>query len=545
MGITVKDIIENGPLKNCKLWAGQQNLNNEIKMVLILEVPTVLRWIKGGEILLTAGYVFKDDVNMGIKLIKDLAHHNIAALVIKPGQYIKKIPQQMIECAQEVGLPLIEIPPQMPYADIMLPIFENIVNEQYYRLKRVKEVHEKFFNLLLKGGNIESISRLLSSLVENPAFIVDSSGNIRGKSIVSTEEQENLSQALQDYLESNPDLIKSKRPRASFPLALKDKEFNSLLFRIENERNNHAFLVVIEYSRSLDQQDFLAIYQASTIIALEMEKERAVFEAEHRLGSDLLEDILFGALEDFEGIKRRASFLNFNLAQEKTVFVIRSSSSSPVNPEREFYLDNLKFDILKSITRIFKNYPGGILLSARRNRLVGIVNSENQDLIEEHLKKVAKKLAEIFKGEATFYFGVGRTQKELKDLPVSYKEALLGARVSEQMNKTITFHNQLGVLELLFDLRKFPSLKRFNNRYLNPIREYDQKNQGELIKTLQAYFTNNLNLINTAKALFIHKNTVNYRLQKIQKITGLDLKNSEDQITLHLALKANMVLDNR
>lgn len=545
MGITVKDILENGPLNNSKLWAGEQNLNNEIKMVLILEVPTVLRWIKGGELLLTAGYVFKDDVNMGIKLIKDLAKHKISALVIKPGQYIKEIPPEMIECAEEEGLPLIEIPPQMPYADIMLPIFENIVNEQYYRLKRVKEIHEKFFNLLLKGGNIESISHLLSALVENPVFIVDSSGNIRGKSIVSTEVQKQLSKALQDYFADRPDLIKSKRPQASFPLPLKDIEFNSILVRIENERKNHAFLVVIEYSQPLDQQDFLAIYQASTIIALEFKKERAVFEAEHRLGSDLLEDILFGTIEDLEGIKRRASFLNFNLAQDKTVFVIRSSSSSPVDPESEFYLDNLKFDILKNITRIFKNYPGGILLSARRNRILGIVNSDNQKIIEEHLKKVAKKLDEVFKGEATFYFGVGRTQKDLKDLRVSYKEALLSARVSEQMNKIITFHDQLGVIELLFELRNFPSLKRFNNRYLNPIREYDQKNQGELLKTLQAYFTNNLNLKNTAEELFIHKNTVNYRLHKIQKITGLDLKNSENQITLHLALKANMVLDNR
>lgn len=545
MGITIKNLLEDGPLKEGKLLAGGGNLNNEIKMVLILEVPTVLRWIKGEELLLTAGFVFKDDVNMGIKLIRDLARKKIAGLAIKPGQYIEEIPQEMIDCAEEMNLPLIEIPPQLPYADIMLPIFENIVNEQYYQLKRVNEVQEKFFNILLKGGNIENISQLLSSLIENPVLILDSSGNIKGKSMASQTEQDTLSQALQIFFDNNPEFLKNKNPRTTFSLPLDNREYNSFLLRVETDQNNHGFLFVVEYFRTLNQQDFLAIYQAITIIALEFKKERAVFEAEHRLGSDLLEDILFGGIEDPEGIKRRASFLNFNLTQEKRVFVIRSSPSDPINPESEFYLDQLKFDILKNITSIFKNYPGGILLSARRNRILAIINSDDPLILEQNLKKVTNKLDEVFQGKAEFFLGVGRAQSDLKELRISYKEALLCSKVSEHLNKKITFHDQLGVIELLFELRNSPALTRFKKRYLGPIQEYDKKNQGELLKTLQAYFNNNLNLLKTAKELYIHKNTVNYRLQKIHQITGLDLKNSEAQTALNLALKANTVLNNK
>ncbi len=545
MGITIKNILEDGTLGNGTLLAGGENINNEIKMVLILEVPSVLRWIKGGELLLTAGFVFKDDINMGVKLIRDLARQKIAGLVIKPGQYIKEIPQEMIDCAEEMNLPLIKIPSRLPYADIILPIFENIVSEQYSQLKRVHEVQEKFFSILLQGGDIENISHLLSSLIENPVLILDSSGNIKGKSMVPREEHDELTKALQEYLDNNPEFFKNKKNRTTFSLPWRGKLYNTFVVRVEYNLKNPGFIFVVEYFQALDQQDCLAIYQASTIIALELKKERAVFEAEQRLGSDLLEDILFGTIEDPQGIKRRASFLNFNLTQKKTVFVIRSSSLDPIDPEREFYLDNLKFDILKNITGIFKDYPGGILLSARRNRILGIINEKNPEMLEQILKEVPGKLDEVFQGDAKFYLGVGRTREDLKELRTSYKEALLCARVSEQLNTKITLHDQLGVIELLFELRNSPALTRYKKRYLDPIQKYDQKNKGELLKTLQAYFKNDLNLLKTAQELFIHKNTVNYRLQKIHQITGLNLKNYEDQATLNLALKADMVLNNR
>ena len=92
------------------------------------------------------------------------------------------------------------------------------------------------------------------------------------------------------------------------------------------------------------------------------------------------------------------------------------------------------------------------------------------------------------------------------------------------------------------ELRESPELEEFYRATLAALADYDRRQEGELLKTLEAFFANLDNLARTAAALHIHRNTLLYRLGRIAEISGLDLDDPEERLALWLALKAHRVL---
>ena len=103
--------------------------------------------------------------------------------------------------------------------------------------------------------------------------------------------------------------------------------------------------------------------------------------------------------------------------------------------------------------------------------------------------------------------------------------------------------SDLGVYRLLLLLRESPELWDFYRTNLSGLAEYDQKQGNELLKTLEAFFASLGNLARTSEVLHVHRNTLLYRLKRIQEITGMDLDNAEDRLALWLSLKAHRVLE--
>jgi purine catabolism regulator len=107
--------------------------------------------------------------------------------------------------------------------------------------------------------------------------------------------------------------------------------------------------------------------------------------------------------------------------------------------------------------------------------------------------------------------------------------------------KVIAF-GDLGVYRLLVRLRETPELWAFYRETLSALAAYDQRQGGELLKTLDSYFAHLGNLRATSEALHVHRNTLLYRLERIKDISGLDLNNAEEHFALWLALRAHRVL---
>lgn len=174
---------------------------------------------------------------------------------------------------------------------------------------------------------------------------------------------------------------------------------------------------------------------------------------------------------------------------------------------------------------------------------IALVKEINKDIDAKDLEKLAKSIVDTLSSE--FYIhcavGIGTVVVGVKDLARSFKEAQVAIEVGKVFDteKTIINYENLGVARLVYQLPTTLCemfLKEVFKR--GSIETLDQ----ETLFTIQKFFENNLNVSETSRKLFVHRNTLVYRLEKIKKLTGLDLREFEDAIVFKVALMVKKYL---
>lgn len=150
MILTVKRALQLEELKNIKIVAGEENIDNEIRWIHIGETTSIADWLKGGELLLTCAHGFKNNRPEQEYLLKELAGKNIAALAIEPGYYFESVPQNMIKLANKLGLPLLEIPEGVPFLKITEALMDKIIDSSPF--DKLLDKSSKIYGLESKTG---------------------------------------------------------------------------------------------------------------------------------------------------------------------------------------------------------------------------------------------------------------------------------------------------------------------------------------------------------------------------------------------------------
>jgi len=553
MTLTVRKVLEIGPLKRAKVLAGHQGLDNEITFVNIMEVPEVARWMKGGELLVTAGFPLKNDPLLRERIIEELHAKGVSAFGIKPGQYFTSVPEDLISHADKVGLPLIELPSDVPYMDFMLPIFETLINNQLFQLKKAEEIHNTLIEVVLKGKGISDLCETIFSLIGNPTLIIDKSQNILGYAGISDQESTELVQEILKQINCQENFALFLRPHRSHRLKinLNETEKNLIVVPVDINGIVKDYLVIGEFYRRLDDQDVMAIERASTIISLELMKEKAVFEAERKVRGELLEDLISGNFRFEEAVIRRASFLNFNLNCHLAVFVINTDGFEQflLNNVRkdEMFAQEVKAWIVDMTHRVFLDYRGSAMLMAKSDGIVGLVHlnsGQAKKTLINKMKEIRDKIREKYK-KLNISVGVGRAYIGPRYVKQSYEEALAAVRIGRMIKGggSTTFFEDLGPYRFLYEMKDLLPMQKYYQDVLGILLSYDKHNNTDLVKTIQHYFKNNCNLRLTAESLFIHKNSVIYRLKKVEELTGMSMDDAEDRFNLQLALKIGQIVN--
>lgn len=529
MGLTVCEALAKLSLGvNCVV-AGGSGVERIISRVNFLEVPDIVQWLDGGELLLTTGYALRDNPELQVRLLHQLAEIGVAALAIKSGRYLTPIPEAMLKLADRLEFPLIELPADLPLSRVMAPIYETLLNQQVEQLKRAEKIHRLFLEVILKGEGIVQIGKDLANLIGKPVVIFDTRFRLLFQSLSDVENEF----PWQDIFEAVKRRITNKYAKVQNKEYLKMtifhyKDWELVIFPIVGSQIPLGYIVVLRSEQNFTLQDHMACEQAALVAALEINKQNAVFEAERRSKGELLEELLSGRIESVEAAKRRAHALDFELEADLAVFLLEWSMEGHLNRE----------DMIFQMDELFKDFPGGLLYLIRGTELVCLAGVSDHS--KEQLRALLTKLVEnsVF-ATHKLSIGVGRSYHDLKSIPLSYKEAKAASRVGSSIMKAsrVTFFAELGALCCLYEVKDFPQVKVFYEETVGPLKRYDRENDSQLLKTLEAYFENGCNLRQTARALFVHRNTLDYRLGKIEEITNKKLKNHNDLFDLQLAIR--------
>ena len=175
---------------------------------------------------------------------------------------------------------------------------------------------------------------------------------------------------------------------------------------------------------------------------------------------------------------------------------------------------------------------------------IAIVKEIKPDIETKHLEKLARSIVDTLSGE--FYthavVGIGTMVDNLKDLARSFKEAQMALEVGKVFDteRNIVSYDHLGIARLIYQLPI--TLCEMFLKEIFKVGSIDTLDQ-ETLFTIQRFFENNLNVSETSRKLFVHRNTLVYRLEKIKKLTGLDLREFDDAIVFKVALMVKKYLD--
>ena len=320
-----------------------------------------------------------------------------------------------------------------------------------------------------------------------------------GKSLASTfSEQENYVEEVISFVESPAD-----------SQVVQGYQF----FKIFDEHQLEYILLANGGSDDVYMVGKIAAFQIQNLLVAYKER----FDKDNFIKNLLLDNLL---LVD---IYNRAKKLHIDTEVRRVIFIIETKHEKDTNA-----LDNVR-NLLGNRTRDF-------VTAVDEKNIIVVKELEPNDGHTE-LEKIAENMYTLLKedGEEDVLIAYGTVVNDIKEVSKSYKEAKLALDVGKIFfsERSVIAYSALGIGRLIYQL-PIPLCKMF-------IREiFEGKSPDdfdeETLTTINKFFENNLNVSETSRQLYIHRNTLVYRLDKLQKSTGLDLRVFEDAITFKIAM---------
>lgn len=282
----------------------------------------------------------------------------------------------------------------------------------------------------------------------------------------------------------------------------------------------------LEYVAFIEGTDDIAAKFAS-IVAITLANTKQYFDEKYDKNNFVKNVILDNILPGDIFIKSKE--LHFETEAFRVAMLIRLSDKSDVSA----------FDILQGL---FPEKQKDFIINVNETDLVLVkeVKSSNDN---KDLEKLAKSIIDILGSELYLkaYIGIGTIVDNVKDLPRTFKEAQVALEVGKVFDteKFIISYDNLGIGRLIYQL---PTT--LCEMFLSEVFKKGsiESLDYETLFTIQKFFENNLNVSETSRKLFVHRNTLVYRLEKIRKLTGLDLRKFDHAIVFKVALMVKRYL---
>ena len=460
-------------------------LNQTVRWCAVTELADPRPFLSGGELILTTGLSQLDEATQR-QFVSRVADGRAVGLGFGIGLTHDRIPPATLAEAREHRLPVLEIPYSTPFIAVDRFVADRVLEEQYGRFADLLDEHDTLARALLSGRGLGALIGSLHQILGAPAMVVDVYGRVLATTPASAAWP--VEQILFAARNGHP---------GDTPLAIP----------VSVEDNVVAYLCCRRPRRSAE-----VVPYAVSLVGLELARRQAELAGKRRLAGQVLEDLVRGTIGGSEAERRLAPF-GIRPADEHALLVATAESdlgkrlvaSPPMSGATTAVLEDCLIAVLE---------PGQ---STREAALL------LQDYLNRHGSEVR--------------VGIGGWYAGMTGLRWSYYEA------HEAMNRGpgINEREQMTLSGLLVASEDVP-LRDLAREMLRPLRDFDAAHSGALVATLRAYLDADGSVAAVATRLIVHRNTVRYRLEQIERLTGRSLARTADRVQLWLALSASDLL---
>jgi sugar diacid utilization regulator len=265
-----------------------------------------------------------------------------------------------------------------------------------------------------------------------------------------------------------------------------------------------------------------------------------------------LSNILFGN-EDLEpNIIQKANYFGYNLEGKLCICIIHIDEFEKFLSLKEIEDHNsaskIKLTFRKIVKGILEKYALKLPTIDYEEEIILFCRAEDNSL--NRFEKALKEIQETLKARVnglSVSIGIGGPYEGLKMMKQSLKEAKLAVESGkcQGLKNTISKYKDTGIYRLLFNVENKEVLENYCSDVLGPILENSNGKEMLLTEILEMYLSENCNITSTAEKLFMHRNTLKYRIKKIEEVLNCDLRNFEECLKVKVAIYANKVLKNK
>jgi purine catabolism regulator len=513
MLITVKDVLDLNGFKDARIVAGKKGLSNIVTNATLMEVPDIYSYVDVNSLLITTLYPIYTDETAVNELIPKLVKLKIAGICIKPGRYIDEISPLMLKQANKLNFPIIELDKASNLSNLVTEILELSLSKHINILNFRNYVHQRLMDLFLRGEDINSLVNNLSEIVEFPILLLDKDFNIIYRSKDLDEQEVSLLSSFNNGINN-------------FTIKLKDISYNEetyIKYPINAGQTKFGYIILLK-GKSKNQNLMVAVEQASLLIASLFYKNYAVLEKERSFQDSFIRDILQRKIDSPIDTINRAKDFGWNMEFPQVIMIIRLITEED-KKKKELYKDLLDSNFIEKTLEeeisINRNKVKTVYID---DSLVVFLNVIFMNNIKENSIKIGEILLKNLHNGVKVGIGISNTADDIHSFSLAYKEAKNSVVVGSILNKGsfISHYGDHEMFNIIKEVKDIDILNKYVNNKLGRILEYDKTTDMKLMETLRVLIEENLNAKKAAEKLFIHYNTLRYRIDRIKEL-GINL----------------------
>lgn len=485
--LTVEELWKLTMPSETRLLGGRSGIDRQVEWVTSLRAtfPLFGRLERG--YLALADLALARRVEPGIavtQLLRELARVEAAGLVID-----ERPSQKAVSVADDLHLPLFSLSKSVDLSTLERDMLHALLDREGHLARRREAIRREMRRLFSHGG-LEALLHQLSEIVSAEVRIRSAGERAHGEADASL------------------------KPMAALPIRVAGRRLGQLELAQPVEELSEVQRIYAE--------------EVAELCGIEMLERQTRHSARQASAQELLDTLVQGG----EAARMELTRMGYEFDAGRRHVVLAFESSGPEDlasgpsPAQE----------LRWLTQ--HTAIGMLVMPLQMHELA--ICSLPPDLPMRRLEEwLAQACEQTQRRRGSCPTGVSRPVQEIEQIPAAVEQACAACRLGQRIRGAAPPYHyaELGLYRLLGQLSDRGEVKRFQQELLGQLVAYDEEHGTELLITLEAYFNHHGNISETAEALYVHRNTLSYRLQRVTEITGLQLSDPEARLNLQVALK--------
>ncbi|MGH1830995.1 PucR family transcriptional regulator ligand-binding domain-containing protein [Enterococcus gilvus] len=526
---SLKEILQTPRFSELSLLNQKADLERPLDTIEIFETPDILYYIPKNALLVTTGMAFCEDPDGLCTLVKSLAELPSAGLAIKLGRYLPHVDAQVLALAEDLNFPILQIPVSMPLGDISHKLLSFLWHDQTEQVFFALEIQQKFVNLMVHGASFEILIKELSSMIQQSVLLIDPFGKI-----VSSHLQFSNSAVLKDRKKAFLEKIREcqlKKQRETLLFDFAHEKMLISIFPLNSDRYLPYMLVIFEPDKLPYPFSQFVIQQSLTVLTLALYKEQTLLNEKRAERRNLLTYLLSrktSSEEDTDWLHYKRHFPKLNSTYYRVIFI-----HSFIKKDQHYYVKEIDALIYDYLFQEVEKKSENILLFPTENLNQMVLVLQKKAEILPILEKLHKELLGLFGIYARF--GIGDPVNNIDLLHFSYKESKQALEESEDRTTFVSYNKIQGIKRITENVSN-EDMRYFCISILKNLAYPENEQDQEMRKTLMTYLDQQCEITKTAEMLFIHRNTVKYRIKKCEELLNNNIDHPEFSLQLRVAL---------